>query len=303
MKLTKSLKYTIIITVGILVATAAIIVRGEFHFSVDYSEVIEAEIRYGQEVEVDDLVKKIEDVQEFERIEILSKGHYKVSFLELTGKDNQEIREKLSEIEGLNSYKTIKKTSLPLVVSWRVFAVFLFVFYSVIGIFCYQILNEVKLSRNRVGTAIATLWQIIFLTLINFALLSVISIFRPLTQELFILAGFMIMSSILLSLITLVRFNLYLDEEPQTKFGKLLIDFAEKYDESYVVHGLLVLLLVFPFVVVSTYSQYVFILMIGMVLSNIYAQTYGFVHFFAFWNLLINKLPIIKQLKWVRKES
>jgi hypothetical protein len=301
MKLAKSLKLTIIVTVILLVATIVLLAVNGLKFGLDYHNSVNviANFKDPESTDIDAARKIFKKAKDLDTVEASSSNNYVGSYLKLSKNDEEKLRTEFAKVDGFQNLTVVKvhkeNPSLnsiayigPVFVGFIIFA-------------NYFIASGIVKSRNKFGLIFSNVVEVAYIVVVGAGVLSAISYFYPISRELLEFWIYLVLLSISLSVINLFRLNLYFKEHPQENFLNELIKVEERYDRSYVVNVLLSSLFIAPFVVISQDPLYFAILGIVMMGLNIYVETYSFIHFFILWQTAINKLPVIKNLKWTRK--
>lgn len=299
MKLTKSLKLTIIVTLLVSVVSIVILTLTGIKVGNPYQNTVEVAIDFSQDVEFDQVSTALSQVKQFETLEKQSGQEYLVTYYSLEQQQKDDIQSNLIELDSEVSVQSTEKSKVNRDLEFLYFFIPLLFLLILVG--TYLLTSEIKKSRNKWGVSVSTILYLVILAAATLAMFSAFSLWEKLSYTGIVFLGGLLIADILFTAIMLMRLNAYLRNSMQKNFMNSVINFAEKYDESYVVFQLIALLVLFPLVLVSDRAiEYGVILVLTIVL-NIYMQTYGFVHCFLLWQLALDHLPIIKKLKWTRR--
>lgn len=299
MKLTKSLKITILITLLLAISAPVIIWLVGFTLGNPYRDTVEYTIDFSQDIELEKTQEAFKKVKQFETLEKKNDQEYIATYFNLNDQQRKDIQTNLEELDKEVSVVTLEKSKVNRNLDFLYFMIPVILVLSGFG--AYLLVPESKKSRNRWGVSIAAILYLSIVSVVTIAIFSILSQIEPIGYFGIVLTGGLLLANYLFTAVMLLRLNTYLDKSPQKNFVNTVINFAEEYDESYVVFQLMSLLVLFPLVLISNRQIEFGIALILIIILNIYMQTYGFVHLIALWQFAIDHLPVIKKLKWTRK--
>lgn len=281
--------------VSIIVVIAAILILGllGITYGADYSDTIElsAQSKDVQSLDLDKAEEIFRSVGEFELLEKTSENAFKATYLELSDEQIDQIRTKFKENEGFKSMSVTYESKIN--PGLRASISFLLLSIGVLCVGNYLLLPNITKSRDKVGVAVSTLFAFFFVSLVLAASLSVISQVLPIGKELLQFVILLVMLTLVILEIRIIRVNRYFEAISKKDFGKP--------GREDILLTLTSLVPIIAFIALSREPLYLTSLALIFLMANFYMQVYTFMDILKVWGYLLNNLPFIKQLKWVRK--
>jgi len=267
-------KKTIVVTfLAIILAVAFLYLQG-LNFGVDYHNSVNLAITFKSEIELEKIEDTLRQTKKFERLEKNSNTNYVATYMDLSKEDQEELNQDFTNFEQFE--KLTRTDSRKINPSLQSSLVLIPALVIVLFASNYILLKEQEKSRDRVGRALSKLLQQGFIGLGVAVLLGVLSLAVSLSRD-------------------LVEFGLFLG-----CLGVVTCLYTILKKKSKTIH-ILSALITLPIIIVSSDPLYFVLLVFGFLLINLYAQNFAQAHFFTVWNFAIHNLPVIKDLKWVRK--
>lgn len=292
MKKIRSLKIEAIISSLIILFSLVIIFVIPIKLGKDFDNTDQVDLKFTQSVSQNLIRDKSEQIKEFESISNSQNTEFKIQYLDLNEDEYNQLEEKFREIEF---FESISKSRLVLVnPGYNRALVVIPLTMFLIGIMTFVLLKDLSTRSSKIIISISTVIYFVLVSLILFAIVSIISRFSPVSKELVSVLLFILLQLVVLSLWMIIEFVQYLSDKTDKDLIKKVQDFSRKLDSRYVVVTLLLLILNLPLVITSRDATYLTGFVCSFVLVNIYSQTYLFPQIIV----IINSL---KDFKWKKK--